>query len=347
MNTNWQDFLLNQKANIQNNCVKDFSLSIDEEQTGYSNLVIADLSHYALIEVSGDDLVEFLQGQFTNDIKFVTNNVSQLSAYCNPKGRILANFRIFKRHDSYYLRMRADISEATLKRLRMFVMRSKVELKDSSDTLIRMGIAGDKASNAISKLFTKLPENTDDVQLENDITLIRLHGKMPRYEAYGSIEKIQTLWQELQDDAVPIGENSWNILTIRAAIPEIVNDTVEAFVPQMVNLQAINGLSFTKGCYPGQEVVARMHYLGKLKRRLFIGSVSSDVLPLAGQAIFANNDSEQKVGQIVCSSFSKEKNIEFLAVLQIEKAEQHTLFLDSTTKSELQLEDLPYLLEKE
>jgi folate-binding protein YgfZ len=305
MNKEWEKFLLNINATIENDTVKNFGLSIEEEQTAYSNLVLADLSHYALIEASGDDVIEFLQGQLTNDIKLVTESSGQLSAYCNPKGRILANFRIFKRQEHYFLRMRSDIAEATLKRLRMFVMRSKVELVDRSDELVRIGIAGAKATNN------------------------------------------KALWQKLQKDAVAMGENSWNLLTIRAGIPEIVLATVEAFVPQMVNLQAINSLSFTKGCYPGQEVVARMHYLGKLKRRLFIGSVKRDTIPTSGQSIMSNDESEQKVGQIVTASWSKDKGVELLAVLQIEKAEKDELHIESNSGSTIQFIDLPYSLEIE
>ena len=346
MNKEWENFLLSINATIENNIVKNFGLSIDEEQTAYSNLVLADLSHYALIEASGDDVIEFLQGQLTNDIKLVTDSTGQLSAYCNPKGRILANFRIFKRHNNYFLRLRSDIIEATLKRLRMFVMRSKVELTDSSAELSRMGVAGLNATKILSAIFSNLPENTDDSCTENELTIIKLAGELPRYEIHGPFTAVKALWQKLETDAVAIGENSWNLLTIRAGIPEIVSATVESFVPQMVNLQAINSLSFTKGCYPGQEVVARMHYLGKLKRRLFIGSVNSDSLPTSGQSIIGNDENEQKAGQIVTASWSKDKKIEFLAVLQIEKAEKGELHIESNSDTTIQLMDLPYSLEK-
>lgn len=347
MNNEWEKFLLSLNAKIENNCVKNFALSLDEEQAAYSNMVLADLSHYALIEASGDDVIEFLQGQLTNDIKLVTEKLGQLSAYCNPKGRILASFRIFKRLNHFYLSLHSDICEATLKRLRMFVMRSKVELLDKSDELSRMGIAGLNATDKLSVLFKNLPVNTDESSTENEITVIKLAGALSRYEAHGPVNKIKELWETLHKDAVAIGENSWNLLTIRAGIPEIVSETVEAFVPQMVNLQAINSLSFTKGCYPGQEVVARMHYLGKLKRRLFIASVDCETLPLAGQAVVSSNENEQKAGQIVSASWSIDKKIEFLAVLQIEKAEIDELHIESCSGPTIHFIDLPYSLEKE
>jgi len=347
MNNEWKKILLSNNATIENNTVKNFGLSIEEEQTAYSNMILADLSHYSLLEASGDDVVEFLQGQLTNDIKLVTKDIGQLRAYCNPKGRILANFRIFKRNDHYFLRMRSDISEATIKRSRMFGRRSKVELVNKSDELCRIGIAGLNATKNLSSLFKNIPENTDESLTENDIIIIKLPGTLPRYEAHGPFNKIKELWENLHKEAVLIGENSWNLLTIRAAIPEIVSETVEAFVPQMLNLQAINSLSFTKGCYPGQEVVARMHYLGKLKRRLYIGTVKGDTLPVSGQSIMTGNENQEKAGQVVTASWSKDKNIEILAVLQIEKAEKEALHVESDTGSTIELIDLPYSLEKE
>lgn len=343
----WQQFLSSINATIENGTVKNFSHSLSEEQNAYSDLVLADLSHYALIKVSGDDAVDFLQGQLTHDIKLVTNNVSQLSAYCNPKGRILANFRIFKRNDDYFLHLRADTVSATLKRLRMFVMRSKVELLDYSDEILSMGVAGLNVASKLSKLFKNLPKLTDESSTEDNLTIIKLAGDLPRYEVHGPIDEVKETWEKLQSDGVAIGYNSWNLLTIRAAIPEIVAETVEAFVPQMVNLQAINALSFTKGCYPGQEVVARMHYLGKLKRRLFICSAESNTLPVAGESIMTNDESGQKIGQIVTSSWTGDNKIEFLAVLQIEKAQNNELHIKSSTGPKVELLDLPYQLENE
>ena len=347
MNTEWEKFLSVRNATIENSHIENFGHSITEEQHAFSNLVLADLSHYALIKASGEDVIEFLQGQFTNDIKLVKDNFSQLSAYCNPKGRILANFRIFKYKDEYILRLHGDILEPTLKRLRMFVMRSKVELLDCSDELTRIGIAGENATAKLSSIFTTLPENSDESLTENDTTIIKLAGAVARYEVYGPLETVKTLWETLENDAVSIGKNSWDLLTIRAGIPEIVTGTVEAFVPQMVNLQAINSLSFTKGCYPGQEVVARMHYLGKVKRRLYIASAETDTLPVPGQSIVTGAESEEKAGQIVMASWSGDNTVELLAVLIIEKAENEALHIESHDGASLTLADLPYSLEKD
>lgn len=347
MNTNWAKLLSSQNAVLENDTVLNFGLSLEDEQLAFSDIVIADLSHYSIIEASGDDVIDFLQGQLTNDIKLVTENSGQLNAYCNPKGRILANFRIFKRGESIFLRLRSDISEATLKRLRMFIMRSKVELTDRSNDLVRMGVAGLNATKTLKDLFSQLPQNTDESSTENELTIIKLAGNTPRFEIHGPFEQISEIWNKLNPNAVMVGQNSWNLLTIRAGIPEIVSETIEDFVPQMVNLQAINSLSFTKGCYPGQEVVARMHYLGKLKRRLFIAMVDSENLPLSGESIMTSDENQQKVGEIVTASFSSENKVELLAVLQIEKAENETLHIGSSTGPVITLIELPYSLKIE
>ena len=347
MNSDWQAFLVSKHAKIENNHVQTFGKSIDEEQQAYGNMVLADLSHYAVVKASGEDTAEFLQGQFTNDTKQVNESISQLSAYCNPKGRILANFRIFKRDNDFFLRMHADLLDAFLKRLRMFIMRSKVELIDSSEELTRMGIAGDKAGSKLETIFTSVPENPDESITENSITLIRLSGNTSRFEAYGPLDEIKTLWEKLESDATAIGKNSWDLLTIRAGIPEIVADTVEAFVPQMINLQAINSLSFTKGCYPGQEVVARMHYLGKVKRRLYLAQCNTETLPQPGQAIMTSDESAEKAGQVVMASWSGDKTAAFLAVLIIDKAENEALHVGSANGASVEILDLPYTLEKE
>lgn len=347
MNKEWEKFLSARNAALENNHIKNFGHSITEEQHAFSNLVLADLSHYALIKASGEDVIDFLQGQFTNDIKLVTENLSQLSAYCNPKGRILTNFRIYKHKDDFILSLHGDTLEPTLKRLRMFVMRSKVELLDYSEELTRIGIAGENATTKLSAIFSHLPENTDESLTENDTTIIKLAGTVPRYEVHGPLETIKSLWETLEKDAVSIGKNSWDLLTIRAGIPEIVTGTVEAFVPQMVNLQAINSLSFTKGCYPGQEVVARMHYLGKVKRRLYIASVETDTLPVPGQSIVTGGEGEEKAGQIVMASWSGDNIVELLAVLIIDKAENESLHIESHDGPSLILMDLPYSLEKD
>ena len=269
MKEEWQNFLEKVGAEIENRTVKSFGNIPREQRMIQTGLVMCDLSHQGLITVSGDDAADFLQGQLSNDIRNVSAQHSQLSAYCTPKGRILSNFRIFKRNEVFYIRLPRSLLETTLKRLRMFVLMSKVSFDDSSDTLVHIGVSGPTAIDQLSQHVKELPAQIDDMTQIDGYTIIKLPGLHPRFEIYGEMETIKTLWNKLDVHAAAIGSGPWSLLDILAGIPTIYPQTSEAFVPHMVNMQIINGVSFQKGCYAGQEIVARMQYLGKLKRQMY------------------------------------------------------------------------------
>jgi folate-binding protein YgfZ len=324
MNTEWQDFLKQQGAQIESELVTGFDNSVDVSALA-DKTVIADLSHFGLIKVSDEEAMDFLQNQFSNDIKDVTEQQSQLSAYCSPKGRMLASFRIFKQADDYYLELSADLLESTLKRLRMFVMRSKVVLEDISNDWVRMGLAGQQAESLLQPHFSSIPAEPHQSVVEKGCSLIRLAGDIPRFEIHGTPPALIAIWSDLQSKAQPANRQIWDWFDIKAGIPVINQKTVEAFVPQMVNFSTIGGVSFTKGCYPGQEVVARMHYLGKLKRRMYLAHVDSDTTPDAGMELYTQADGEtntgpQSCGKIVQAQPSPAGGYDLLAVLQIAHA---------------------------
>lgn len=347
MNQEWQQFLHSQGAQFAEDQLLGFGKPLQEERDACEHLVITPLCQYGLLDVSGADATEFLQGQLTNDIKALSPHASQLSAYCTPKGRILASFRIFQQGEHYFLRLNQHLLEGTLKRMRMYVLRSKVVISDVTDSLIGIGIAGNAAGAALQGAQLAVPDAVDSVIHSGDITVIRIPGTLPRYELYAPLATMLKLWSQLEGDAVKIGYPTWQLLTIRAGIPEISSGTVEAFVPQMVNLQAINGLSFTKGCYPGQEVVARMQYLGKLKRRLYLGTVTTDSLPNPGDALMdAESGNEQSCGKVVSAAWESEQQAAVLAVIQIESASKGHLHLGAVSGPSVTLGELPYSLEK-
>jgi len=343
MNSEWQDFLSSNKAVIQNNQLLSFGEPAQERKAAVTDTILADLSAQGLIKVSGEDSAEFLQNLFSNDIKDITAEHSQLSAWCSPKGRMLASLRVFQLNDDYVLQLSTDLLEATLKRLRMYVLRSKVTLDDVSDDWASIGLAGNDALVILAKQFTDLPEKPNQLIQENGLLVIRLAGNTPRFQIHGHTAALTTLWQALQTEATPVGYPVWSWLEIRAGIPNIVASTAEAFVPQMVNYATIGGVSFTKGCYPGQEVVARMHYLGKLKRRMYLAHVETDSLPEAGENLFpAGAEDAQACGKLVQAQLAPEGGIDLLAVIQIAVAEKETVHLGSVNGSPLQLLADPY-----
>jgi len=344
MKAEWQSFLENAGAEIDSRTVISFGNMPREQRMIQTGLVMCDLSHQGLISVSGDDASDFLQGQLTNDIRDVSPQHSQLSAYCTPKGRMLANFRIFKRNDNFYLRLPRTQLEATIKRLRMFVLMSKVSFEDNSDTLVHIGVSGPTAIEQLSTHISELPEQVDDASQSDGYTVIRLAGQHPRFEIVGELEAMQSLWQKLDVHAAPVGAGPWSVLDIQAGIPTIYPETSEAFVPQMINMHIINGISFQKGCYTGQEIVARMQYLGKLKRQMYRIYIKTNDEVKTGDTLYSGEStSGQGTGTIVDAQADVvEGGVEALAVVNISDAEKGKLQLHDENGPEIELRELPY-----
>ncbi|MBD3669547.1 MAG: folate-binding protein YgfZ, partial [Gammaproteobacteria bacterium] len=283
-------------------------------------------------------------GQSTNDVRKVDAGHGQLAGYCSPKGRLLASFQLIQRDGDYFMLMERDIMEATLKRLRMFVLMSKVTLDDVSDEFCVAAVAGP----TIEAKLDQAPAGDYEVTQVQGLSQMRLPGTPPRFLLLADADTLVTLWNQL-DDVTPVGQGNWKLTDIRAAVPFIQAETVEAFVPQMVNMQApaIEGVSFKKGCYPGQEVVARMQYLGKLKRRMYRGRVETDTAPKPGDSIFSEaSSSGQGAGKVVDAQPSPLGGFELLAVIEIASAESGGLLVGSESGASLELSELPYELEK-
>ena len=346
MKTEWEEFLKNAGAEFSDNKIESFGNPTRERQIINAGSTLCDLSHYGLISAYGDDAVDFLQGQFTNDIAQVDGGHSQLSSYCSPKGRMLANFRIFKQGETLYLSLPQPLLQPVLDRLRMFVMRSKVTLEDASDALMRFGLNGPNAAEQLKTIIDSIPCDTNGCAQSKDYTIIRTHGADARFEIYGHLDAVSNLWQALDVDATPVGAPIWELLNIQAGIPVIVGETCEAFVPQMANMALIGAINFKKGCYTGQEIVARMHYLGKLKKRMYRVSVECDEAPKAGDKIFAENSTAGTgTGTIVSAELNADGVYEALAVIQIADAESQTLQLHDASGPVISVLELPYSFE--
>lgn len=323
----WQDFIATQTLST----------------APIGDCAITDLSDFGLIRVTGEDRLSFLQGQLTNDVNQLGNDHSQLSSYCSPKGRMMSSFRIIPAGDNseaLLLMLPRDRLEATLKRLRMFVLMSKVTLDDVSDQLHALELSGACAAH----LLPLEPPSTDNQCLSADgFEVVRLPGDRPRYLVIGDAAHLEALWTEAVPTATPTAISSWNLLDIRAGIPTVYEATTEAFVPQMANLELVDGVSFTKGCYTGQEVVARMQYLGKLKRRMFRVKIETDTQPAVGTELFsASSDSGQGAGKLVAAAPAPEGGYEALVVTQISSAEANDLHLQDAQGPALSLLSLPY-----
>ncbi|GMQ88209.1 MAG: folate-binding protein YgfZ [Gammaproteobacteria bacterium] len=343
MISEWKEFLANAGAEFSDTGVAHYGSLRRELSVATTGNIFADLSHYGLISAHGEDTETFLQGQFTNDIRKVTDGHSQLSGLCNPKGRLLATFRVFHRGDSYYLCLPASMLEDVIKRLRMFVLRSKVTLEDASDTFVHLGVSGDDAQQELRKFAGELPDTVNAAVQAGHHTIIQVPGVHPSYEIFTTVDDARQLWDRLNVQSAPIGADAWQLLDIQAGIPVISPQTREAFVPQMTNLQLIDGVSFQKGCYTGQEIVARMQYLGKLKRRMYRARIDNGPRPTGDEEVFSADNAQQSAGKLVSAAPHPDGGYAMLVVLQIASAESESgLHLGSVDGPLLELETLPY-----
>ncbi|MFV0455310.1 MAG: YgfZ/GcvT domain-containing protein [Pseudomonas sp.] len=299
------------------------------------------LSHEGVLAVRGPDASKFLQGQLTCNLGYLNANQSSLGARCTPKGRMQSSFRILPENDGYLLAMARELVEPQLTDLRKFAVFSKSTLHDESDDWIRFGLAA--GNGLLASLGLDLPQNVDSVTRANGRIAIRLADG--RAELWAKADEADTLHTQLASRLAEAPLNRWTLAQIRAGIGQVTGTTRELFIPQMINLQALGGVSFKKGCYTGQEIVARMQYLGKLKRHLYrLASQGTETeCPAAGVELFSPVHGSS-VGEVVLSATSDE-GFELLAVLQDDAAADGRIILDSPDGLPLSLLDLPYTLD--
>lgn len=346
MKTEWKTFLENAGAVVENGSVLDFGNPVRELRVVNTGSIITDLSHMGLIAIYGDDASDFMQGQFTNDINEVNTTHSQLNGMCNPKGRMLAIFRVFQRSDTWYLQIPQDILEETIKKLRMYVLRSKVTIEDATDTFVRIGLSGPNAESQLKDVTKQIPESVNDVLQIDNLTLFRIPGVNPRFVIVGEMDAMQKLWGKLDVHAAPVGADVWTLINIYAGIPTIYKPTMDMFVTQSINFEVVGGVNFKKGCYTGQEIVARMHYLGKPKQRLYLAKTDVKEIPQPGTALYAKDSAnKQAVGHIVDIKAAPDGKHALLATIKIEQANKHEICIGSVDGSVIQLDELPYAIE--
>jgi tRNA-modifying protein YgfZ len=303
--------------------------------TATNNNILCDLSHLGLLEISGADAVTFLQGQVSNDVKLLVGNNAHYSAYC-----MLALFLAFAHFGHIHLQFNRELLEPIMKRLKMYVMRSKVEIKDVSDSIIKFGINGPQAASMLEGVFSSIPmQEYELVTLEN-ATLLKLptvHGT--RFEVFTDATNAPTIWNALKTNCKVLEKPYWDWLEIQAGIPDITLKTQEQFVPQMLNLDILNGINFKKGCYTGQEIVARTHYLGSVKRRTYLAAIQADSAPQAGDKVL--DAARNEVGQLVRVATNAENSFDVLAEMRIDAQQTGNVAWNGAV---LEFKDLPYRL---
>lgn len=313
MNPNWRSFLESADARFDGtaNEVIDFGDAKAELQAAVSQTVVAPLTHLSLIEANGEDSKSFLHSQLTNDINHLGEGQAQHGGWCTAKGRMQASFLVWRRDGGYALTVSADLLEATQKRLQMFVLRAKVKLAAAHETVL-LGISGPQADEALADAGLPCPTDAMTTATEGEITVVRIEPS--RLVIAAPLSAVAAIWQKLTVKAKPVGVPAWRWLDVQAAFPLVTLATKEEFVPQMADFEKIGGVSFHKGCYPGQEIVARTQYLGKVKRHLF--RVSAEVDIKAGDVLHSPGNPDQSVGMIMSSAPAPTGGFAGLAVIQ-------------------------------
>jgi tRNA-modifying protein YgfZ len=297
--TIWQNMLAEQGAIFDELGVQHFGDATSELLSTAKENTICDLSHLGLISLIGSDALTFLQGQVTNDVHQLNGKHAHYSAYCSPKGRMLALFLAFSHDEKIYLQFNQSIVAPIMQRLKMYVMRSKVVINDISDELVRFGINGPDATAILSTIVVNLPNEAYETVTSEQGLIIKLPSieGHSRYECLIKPTQAIDVWNTLKASCKRVGKPCWNWLDIQMGIPDVQEKTQDQFVPQMLNLDVLKGINFKKGCYTGQEIVARTHYLGKVKRRMYMASIPTNEIPNEGDAVVDAASSE--VGQIV------------------------------------------------
>ncbi len=299
-----------------------------------TNDVWAPLPGLGLIQVSGADAVAFLQTQLTNEIVKQNPGEAAWNAYCQPKGRMLASFLVWKHDDSVYLSVARDIAPTVTQRLRMYILRAKAQVLDVSDEWQAWGYWQSANNQALMSVHTE--SGAFSIRVPDVHYAQRTLICAPKTQA-ASVE------QALYERAMLTDPTLWSLSQIHAGIADIQSATVEKFVPQMVNYELIGGVSFKKGCYPGQEVVARSQYLGKLKRRMRLGRLTTTEATICAGMDVTTSDVAEPVGMVVNAAVNRQGGIDLLFETTFE-AMQSRLFVAGQA---LEILPLPYTVPTE
>jgi folate-binding protein YgfZ len=350
MTQEWNAYLASQGKSSDG---LDFGQLANELKQAQAASIITPLQDLRLIRVSGADATDFLHNLLTNDVEGLTPDSAMRYGFCTPKGRLLATFLIWRDTDDFLLALAADLHESIFKKLSMYVLRSRVKLSDASEELVLLGCTGPQATAALTAAsilpaplssssgpfpLTRIPDGPGGscvIRLAEERFIVALPpaAALARWTALTASDSTHRLH--------PAGLHAWHWLEITAGIPQITAATQEEFIPQMANYEIVGGVSFKKGCYPGQEIVARTQYLGKIKRRMYRIHLETGTMA-TGSPIFSPETGDQPCGMIVMAAPAPDGGEDALAVIQTSCAESNRLHLGARDGTLLTQLPLPY-----
>lgn len=296
-------------------------------------LKIFPLSHLASISVTGADNAKFLQGQLTCDIFSLSDSLASIAGFCNPKGRVISTLLVLKTNDSFLLLLPRSLLNKVITKLQMYILRSAVRLGDENQGLKLFGFSC--PATEIGSL--KLPTENFAVGRGGDGNLfVRLPSPSPRYLCIANQQDALSQLDQHNGHLVADDSAEWLFQDISSGFPWFDSEQSELYIPQMLNIDGLGGISFNKGCYTGQEIIARTHFLGKAKRNLFPAECSAATeTPAAGISVL-NDETKQSVGAVL-SAITYAQNTRLLLVLQVSDAEAHQLVLDDAKQTAIKI----------
>lgn len=330
MTPTWSEFIAEFEQRYAQNNISPANHSSEQ-------MWICDLSHYGCISIDGEKATDFLQGQITCDVREVNTTQSSLGGLCEYKGRLYAIFYLLNWQNKYYLWMPKEIVANTITQLNKYAVFSKVTLQDKTNDLISIGIWGIQAEKYLSMMINQIPQAAFECVETEHYIIIKVPDTMPRFIMIGANNEMQKHWQSLRTHAKLAQQPLWELQNIKAGIPSLSLNTIDLFTPHQLNLPALNAVSFTKGCYTGQEIVARMHYLGKLKQHLYHADINCQISPNAGDILFIKSDDNlQEIGTIASVALCNNNQYQILAVLQDNAIEHSPFIIQNNNKFYLQ-----------
>jgi len=348
--SNWTEYLSSLGARFhidEATQVEDFGRTLTTDDLGAG--FVAPVTDLGLIAVAGEDAARFLHSQLTNDVEHLGTGEARLAGFCTPKGRLQATFLMWRGLDgTIWLQLPRAIQAPLQKRLSMFVMRSKAKLRDATDedaVAAVIGAGGAQAEAALRAQGLAVPDAAFAVTHGERGSVICLADAFgaPRFLWITSSQEAEAALPALAQQLALGGNAAWRLAAIHAGVPQVTAATQEQFVPQMINLELLGGVNFKKGCYPGQEIVARSQYLGKLKRRTALASVDN-AAARAGDEVFSSADPDQPCGMVVNAAPNGAGGADLLVEMKLAALEEE-VHLGSSGGAALRFLPMPYALD--
>jgi len=339
VNNSWLSFLTTAGATLEAGIVRDFGDPRRELAATDGGDLAAPLAQFGLLAIAGDDARSFLHSQLSCDVQGLTEARATYGCYCSPRGRVLANFLLWQEPDGFRMLLPRSVVPGVRERLQRFVLRAAVTLAERNDDELVLGLAGPSAFEAATGMAGPVPHGLLHLARLDGITAIAVPGQRLLWVA--PLRWGPALWEHLARALRPVGAGCWAWLDIVAGLPWIEAAAQDEFVPQMANLELMGAVNFQKGCYPGQEIVARTQHLGRPKRRLRLAHVAAERPPAAGDKLVADQG-DQAVGMVVNAALAPSGGVDLLAVVQTASATGATVHLASASGPALEFRPLPY-----